>query len=90
MIRRLDAAAERFRAVSRDIADRNAWDDMWLDYIDKPAVERSYGTTIAHVLTHSMHHRAQVLYLLRLTGVPNLPEGDPFSWENRSDRGEPE
>lgn len=81
MIARLDATAARFRDVSRDIADRNAWNETWLDYLDSPPVERSYGTTIAHVLTHSMHHRAQVLYLLRLTGVPKLPEGDPFSWE---------
>jgi hypothetical protein len=25
----------------------------------------------------------QVLYLLRLTGLNNLPEGDVFSWENQ-------
>jgi len=30
-----------------------------------------------------MHHRAQLLYLLRLSGVDSLPEGDVFSWENR-------
>lgn len=82
MIARLDAAATLFAATSRAIADRNAWDEKWLDYIDSPPVERTYGATIAHVITHSMHHRAQVLYLLRLSGVKNTPEGDVFSWEH--------
>jgi uncharacterized damage-inducible protein DinB len=28
-----------------------------------------------------MHHRAQVLYLLRKLGLEGLPEGDVLSWE---------
>jgi hypothetical protein len=28
-----------------------------------------------------MHHRAQLLYMLRRLGVADLPEGDVFSWE---------
>jgi len=31
-----------------------------------------------------MHHRGQLLYLLRLSGVEELPERDGFSWENRT------
>jgi uncharacterized damage-inducible protein DinB len=31
-----------------------------------------------------MHHRAQLFYMLRLSGVTHLPEGDVFSWENAS------
>lgn len=82
LLARLDVAAERFRKVSRTIAEKNTWDENWLDYLEAPPQEKSYGTAIAHVITHSMHHRAQVLYMLRLTGVNNLPEGDVFSWEN--------
>ncbi len=29
-----------------------------------------------------MHHRGQLLYILRFSGVEELPEGDVFSWEN--------
>lgn len=83
MICRLEAAAALFATTARAISDRNAWDDKWLDYLDSPPQEKTYGATIAHVITHSMHHRAQVLYLLRLSGVANLPEGDVFSWEHR-------
>jgi len=84
LMRRLDAAAARLRSVAREIGDRNAWDEEWLDYLDRPPQKKSYGTAIAHVLTHSMHHRAQLLYLLRLSGVTDLPEGDVFSWEHRA------
>jgi uncharacterized damage-inducible protein DinB len=84
LIRRLDVAAARLAAVARTVADRSAWDDEWIDVLEKPPQEKSYGTAITHIITHSMHHRAQVLYMLRLSGVTNLPEGDVFSWEKCS------
>ena len=56
---------------------------MWIDHRTNPPKARTYGGTIAHVITHSMHHRAQLLYLLRRLGVENVPEGDVLSWENR-------
>jgi uncharacterized damage-inducible protein DinB len=68
--------------VARDIAQRAAWDDTWTDTIEDPPRETEYGTSIAHVITHSMHHRAQVIHMLRQLGVNPLPEGDVFSWEN--------
>jgi uncharacterized damage-inducible protein DinB len=38
---------------------------------------------IAHVITHSMHHRAQLIFMLRELGVEDLPEGDVLSWESQ-------
>lgn len=81
--RRLDAAAARLASVAHDIKDNNAWDDLWTDHLDDPPRQKTYGAAIAHVITHSHHHRAQLLYLLRLSGVSPLPEGDVFSWENK-------
>lgn len=87
MIDRLSTAATRLQTISRRIADSCAWDELWTDHLDDPPRRKRFGTAIAHVLTHSMHHRAQVLYILRLSNVQHLPEGDVFSWENavRSD-----
>jgi len=82
MIRRLDLAAERLKCVSRRIADADGWDDLWQDHLNAPPQQKTFGSGIAHIITHSMHHRAQLLYMLRLTGVTNIPEGDVFSWEN--------
>lgn len=81
MLRRVDAAEALSISLCRAVADREGWNELWTDYLDNPPVERTYGTAIAHVITHGMHHRAQVLYLLRLSGVKDLPEGDLFTWE---------
>lgn len=83
MISRLETGYARLRRVARDIADKNAWNETWIDRLDNPPREKSYGTSIAHIITHSMHHRAQMLYMLRLSGVRELPEGDVFSWEGQ-------
>jgi len=84
LIQRLDAAAAQLETVARAVADRDGWDQLWTDSLD--GQQRTYGGTIAHVITHSMHHRAQLLYLLRLLGVEGLPEGDVLSWERQHER----
>lgn len=81
MLRRLTAAGTRLKNIAQQTASRNAWDELWTDSLDDPPRQKSFGTAIAHVITHSMHHRAQILYMLRLSGVDALPEGDVFSWE---------
>lgn len=81
LLRRLSVAEARLKSVAQQTECRNGWDELWTDTLDNPPRRKSFGTAIAHVLTHSMHHRAQVLYMLRLAGVESLPEGDVFSWE---------
>ena len=85
LLRRLDRAAGEFAELAQAVAEREAWDERWVDPHD--GQERSYGGTIAHVITHSMHHRAQLLYMLRLLGVGGLPEGDVLSWESEAAGG---
>ncbi len=86
LIARLDAAAADLARIARSVAERNAWDELWLDPLDNPPTEKSYGGAIAHIITHSMHHRAQALHMLRRLGVHNLPEGDALSWEAQRNR----
>lgn len=83
MTRRLEVASERFSAIARQIAASDGWDEFWYDHLDDPPQNKRFGTAIAHLVTHSMHHRAQLLYMLRLTGIADLPEGDVFSWESQ-------
>jgi uncharacterized damage-inducible protein DinB len=81
LISRLDEAASQLASVARAVADRGAWDEHWVDVLDDPPVEKTFGEAIAHVITHSMHHRAQLLYMLRKLGLGDLPEGDVLGWE---------
>jgi uncharacterized damage-inducible protein DinB len=82
LLTRLDRAAANLATVARAVAARHGWDERWIDPLD--GIEKTYGGGIAHVITHSMHHRAQVLYLLRRLGVAGLPEGDVLSWEQQA------
>ena len=84
LIARLDHAAADLAAVARAVARRGGWDETWLDVLDRPPAEKTYGGAIAHVVTHGMHHRAQLLYMLRRLGVVELPEGDVLSWERQA------
>ena len=45
------------------------------------------GVILTHVTTHSMHHRAQCLNMLRQLGVDPLPANSVMEW---SLMGEPE
>ncbi len=80
---RLQRAAADLARVAREVADRDGWDELWVDTLDDPPAEKTYGGAIAHVITHSMHHRAQLLDMLRRLGLRDLPEGDVLSWEHR-------
>ncbi|MCX5974905.1 MAG: DinB family protein [Coprothermobacterota bacterium] len=84
LIARLDRAAADLAMVARAVAQRGGWDERWVDPLDNPPVQKTYGGGIAHVITHSMHHRAQLLYMLRRLGVEGLPEGDVLSWEQQA------
>jgi uncharacterized damage-inducible protein DinB len=81
--RRLDRAAWVLSQVARDVAARDGWDETWLDVLDAPPTSKTFGGAIAHVITHSMHHRAQLLWMLRQLGLQGLPEGDVLSWEHQ-------
>lgn len=89
LIARLDRAASALAGIARSVARRGAWDERWVDVLDEPPAEKTYGGGIAHVITHSMHHRAQLLYILRRLGVQDLPEGDVLSWEQHAAGGQP-
>jgi len=83
LISRLDAVESQLAAIARAVAERGAWDELWIDVLDEPPTRKSYGGAIAHVITHSMHHRAQLLWMLKKLGLKNLPEGDVLSWEQQ-------
>jgi uncharacterized damage-inducible protein DinB len=84
MIVRLEAAAADLRRVARPVADREGWDEQWIDRLDDPPRAKTFGGGIAHIITHSVHHRAHLLYMLHRLGVSDLPEGDVFNWEQRA------
>jgi uncharacterized damage-inducible protein DinB len=70
-----------FAACARECRDEGRLDVVFLDTRDDPPAPRTYGSAIIHVITHNMHHRAEILHMLGKLNVPGLPEGDVLSWE---------
>ncbi|HEX5138629.1 MAG TPA: DinB family protein [Planctomycetota bacterium] len=83
LLARLDRAAANLAKLARDVARKGLWDKTFRDPSDSPPTEKTLGGGIAHVLTHSMHHRAQAIYMLRRLGVEGVPEGDVLGWEQQ-------
>ena len=81
--RRHEAAFSELRQFARGVCDQQRLDETFLDTLDDPPTEKSFGGVIVHLATHGMHHRAQLLIMMRRLGVAGLPEGDALSWEKR-------
>lgn len=82
----VEGMLKRLTIVSQDLADfalrveREGRED---ELITNPrnGNRRTCGGVIAHILTHGMHHRAQILFMLDQLGVPEVLEGDVLGWE---------
>jgi uncharacterized damage-inducible protein DinB len=70
--------------LARSLREAQRWDELWLDVLDNPPRQKTYGGAVAHVLTHSHIHRGEILHMLSRLGVPNLIEGDVLSWESQA------
>ena len=82
-----EGAMGEFAALARRLAAEGRLDDTYTDTLDDPPRPKTFGGTIAHLLTHDMHHRGEVLHMLARLGVPDLPEGDVLGWEAAMRRG---
>jgi uncharacterized damage-inducible protein DinB len=81
LLERLEHADREFALLARKIVREGRSDDRFLDTLDQPPQFKTFGGAIGHVITHDMHHRAQVMYLLEKVGIKEHIEGDLLSWE---------
>lgn len=84
LLARLEQGYAEFAAFARRIEAEGRLDALWTDSFDEPATQKSFGGAIGHVITHNMHHRAELLAMLRRLGVGELPEGDLMGWDQRT------
>jgi uncharacterized damage-inducible protein DinB len=81
LIVRLHIAGDEFALISKKVARLVRWDDQFTDVLDNPPQKKTFGGSIAHVITHSTHHRAQVMYMMEQLGIRDHIEGDVLTWE---------
>ena len=81
LLERLTVISREFIVLARRIARENREDDVFMDVLDEPPVPKTFGGAIAHLITHNMHHRAQIMFLMEKVGLTQHIEGDLLSWE---------
>ncbi len=84
LLERLSVISRDFANVARKIAREQRYDDCFLDTLDNPPQPKTFGGGIGHLLTHNMHHRAQVMFLMEKVGLQEHIEGDLLSWESNA------
>ncbi|MCX6048213.1 MAG: DinB family protein [Chloroflexi bacterium] len=84
LIDRLSLVSRDFALLARKIAREQRYDDCFIDTLDNPPKPKTFGGTIGHLITHSMHHRAQVMFMMEKVGIQEHVEGDLLSWEAHS------
>ena len=63
LLERLDRASGDFAHLARNIVRERREDDCFVDMLDNPPRKKTFGGAIGHVITHNMHHRAQIMFL---------------------------
>ena len=80
---RFDTISAEFIRAAREFQDTGRQDDFFVDVLDNPPRQKTFGGAIVHLTTHSMHHRAQILAMLDILGVQHDIEGDALGWERQ-------
>jgi uncharacterized damage-inducible protein DinB len=81
LLKRLEHSYAEF---AKQVENEERLDDLWTDVDDNPPVRRSFGGAIGHVITHNMHHRAELLHMMQRLGMKDLPEGDLMGWDQHT------
>lgn len=84
LIDRLTIISRDFAWIARKVGREQRYDDCFMDTLDDPPRRKTFGGAIGHLLTHSMHHRAQIMWLMEKVGIPEHVEGDLLSWESQA------
>jgi hypothetical protein len=80
LARRFARCAPAFARVAREIRDRGAWDDAFVDALCEPPRSFTYGGVHAHVLDYGAIRREALAGVLAELGG-RVASGDPLEWE---------
>jgi AraC family transcriptional regulator len=81
MLERLEKTDAELHRIFRDVRNRSAWDDTFIDALCEPAETFTFGGVFAHIMTFNAHRRLMALDVLRQLGVQTEGFGDPMEYE---------
>ena len=82
LLSRLEIVGQEFSELSSRVVREGRSDEFFVDSLDNPPQKKTFGGAIGHVITHDMHHRAQLMFLMERIGLTEHIEGDLLSWES--------
>ena len=83
LLKRFEKADKEFQRILRDIRDRGAWDQTFVDALCEPPESFTYGGMFAHIITFNTYRRIAALDAFHRLGVKLQGEGDPIEYERR-------
>ena len=81
LLKRFDRADGEFQRILRDIRDRGAWDQTFVDALCEPPETFTYGGMFAHIITFNTYRRIAALDAFHRLGIKVRGEGDPIEYE---------
>lgn len=69
MLARMEKADAAFDGVLKDVRDRSAWEDTFVDALCEPPEVFTFGGTFAHVITFNFYRRMIAIDAMRRLGV---------------------
>ena len=81
MSARLKKVDDDLHRILKDVGQRGAWDDTFVDALCEPAEMFTFGGVFAHIMTFNAHRRLMALDALRRLGVSTEGFGDPMEYE---------
>jgi hypothetical protein len=81
LLARLQKVDVEFDRVLKDVRNRNAWSDTFVDALCEPAETFTFGGMFAHVITFNSYQRLVALDALRRQGVKVEGFGCPTEYE---------
>jgi AraC family transcriptional regulator len=81
LLARYQKADAEFTAILRDVRNRGAWDDTFVDALCEPAETFTFGGMFAHVITFNIYRRLMATSVLRSVGVKDVGMGCPTEYE---------
>ena len=69
MLARLEKADAAFHTVLRDVRNRSAWEDTFVDALCEPPETFTFGGMFAHVITFNFYRRMLAIDALQRLGV---------------------
>jgi AraC-like DNA-binding protein len=81
MLERFEKAEANFHRILRDVRDRGAWDESFVDALCEPAETFTYGAMFAHVITFNAYRRLSALDAFHRLGVKMPGSGCPTEYE---------